>query len=197
MKRLVLLLLSLLIALPAAAEGRVPPVQLEQLHRARDGQALRGLLQMRSGPDVLLGQRGAAGQARRRRQGLRHPGSDVERRPGADQGRTVEADRQGAASEPQEHRPALSEHAVRPGQQVLGAVRDVDDDHRLQRPEDQGAGAADRHVGGDLRAEVSGEGQGPGHRARQLQRAFRGRAQVPRATRPTTSIRSTGTKRPP
>ena len=46
--------------------------------------------------------------------------------------------------------------------------------------EDEGAGAADRHLGGDLRAEVSGEGEGPRHRARQLERALRGGAQVPR-----------------
>ncbi len=37
--------------------------------------------------------------------------------------------------------PAVPEHAVRSGQQVLGAVRDVDDDHRLQRREDEGARA--------------------------------------------------------
>ena len=37
------------------------------------------------------------------------------------------------AAEPQEHQARLSRHAVRSGQQVLGALRDVDDDHRLQR----------------------------------------------------------------
>ncbi len=180
MKRVVLLLASLAFALSRrGGQGRVPPVQLEQLPGAGNGQALRGRLQVHGRADLLLGQRGAPREARRRRQGLRHVRAHVERRPGADQERAAEADRQGAAPEPQEHRPALPQHAVRSRQQVLGALRDVDDDHRLQRREDQGARAADRHVGGDLRSEVPREGQGPRHGARQRQRAFRRRAQVP------------------
>ncbi len=50
--------------------------------------------------------------------------------------------------------PAYLNTPFDPGQQVLGAVRDVDDDHRLQRRQDEGARAADRHLGRDLRPEV-------------------------------------------
>ena len=168
-----------LAALPALRQGHAQPLQLEQLHRAGDRQAVRGAVQVRGQADLLLRQRGAAGQARRRRQGLRHPRADVQRDAVADQGRAAEADRQGEAAQPQEHQSGLHEHGVRPGQQVLGAVRDVDDDPGLQRREDEGAGPADRHVGGDLRPEVPREGEGPRHRARQLERALRRRAQVP------------------
>ena len=117
-----------------------------------------------------------------------------QRRAGADPRRAAAAARQGAAAEPEEHRPAYLEHAVRSGQQVLGAVRDVDDDHRLQRREDEGARPADRHVGGDLRSEVPGEGEGPRHGARQRERALRRRAQVSRLLGQRRRSRSTGTK---
>ena len=63
-------------ALPRPRQGQAAPLQLEQLHRAGDGQALRGAVQVRGRADLLLRQRGAAGQARRRRQGLRRPGAD-------------------------------------------------------------------------------------------------------------------------
>ncbi len=46
--------------------------------------------------------------------------------------------------------------------------------------EDEGAGSAYRHVGGDLRSEVPGEDQGPRDGARQFQRTVRRRAQVSR-----------------
>src|SRR5258705_9062685 len=59
-------------------EGRVPPVQLEQLPRAGDGQALRGVLQVLGRADLLLGQRGVAGEALGGRQGLRHVRPDHE-----------------------------------------------------------------------------------------------------------------------
>ena len=61
-------------------------------------------VQVRGRADLLLGQRGAARQARRRRQGLRRARADRQRRAGADQGRPAEAARQGAAAEPQERR---------------------------------------------------------------------------------------------
>ena len=90
----------------------------------------------------------------------------------------------------------LPQHAVRSGQQVFGALRDVDDDPRLQRREDERARLADRYLGGDLRSEIPDEGQRPCHGARQRERAVRRRAQVSRLLRPTTSTRSTGTRPP-
>jgi len=76
--------------------------------------------------------------------------------------------------------PAYLNTPFDPDNKVLGAVRDVDDDHRLQRCQDQGARPAHRYVGGGLRSEVPGKDQGPRHGAGQRQRAVRRRAQVSR-----------------
>ncbi len=89
--------------------------------------------------------------------------------------------RQGAES--QEHHAAVSEHRIRPGQQVLRALCHVDHADRLQRAEDQGARRSGGLVGDDLRSQDPGEDQRPGHRAGQPERADGRRAQVPRATR--------------
>ena len=180
----------------ARRQGPAAPLQLEQLHRAGDGQALRGVLQVRGRADLLLGQRGAARQARRRRQGLRRPGADRQRRAGADQGQPAEAARQGAAAQPQERRSAVPEHQVRPGQQVLGAVRDVDHDHRLQRREDEGARPARPTPG----RSSSIPSTWPRSRAASRCSTARTSSSPPRsstwATRPTTPTRSTGRRRP-
>jgi hypothetical protein len=65
-------------------------------------------------------------------------------------------------------------------QQVFGPLCHVDDNHRLQRREDKGPWPPHRHVGGDLRSEISGESEGADHRARQRERAFCRGAQVSR-----------------
>ena len=65
------------------------------------------VVQVRGRADLLLGQRGAAGQARGGRQGLRRAGADRQRRAGAGPRQPAEAARQGGAAQHQERRPGV------------------------------------------------------------------------------------------
>ncbi|MCK7581948.1 MAG: hypothetical protein MZV65_44245 [Chromatiales bacterium] len=93
--------------------------------------------------DYYSRQRGDAGQA-----GGRAPAATTCWCPPATRCETLiragraAAARQVAAAQPQEHQAGVPRHRLRPGQPLLGALRLLDHADRLQRAEDEGAGAA-------------------------------------------------------
>ena len=164
----------------ARRQGPAAPVQLEQLHRARRrSSASRRCASARSCRPTTRTTRSfwpSSRPAPRATTCWSPPSNAVQTLIKGNQLKPLD---HGEAAQHEERRPGVHEHQVRPGQQVLGPVRDVDHDPRLQRREDEGAGPADRHVGGHLRSQVPGQGEGPRDRARQLERALRRRARVP------------------
>ena len=169
---------------------QVPPVQLEQLHRPETIKRSR-IVQMRGRSDLLFGQRGVAGQARRRGQGydMLVPTSS---RAGADQGRAV--DRSTSRScEPEEHQSDLSEHAVRSGQPNIRCLAMSTTIIGYNDVKMKGAGLPTDTWAVIFDPKFSRRSRAI-HRARSSSELFAAAFNIS-ATRPTTSIRSTGTRR--